>query len=89
MAKNIPGAVWQDRKHTLFGLPWSFTTYALTDEKLIAAGDLYSVAGDLFTVRKKDQIAVSHDPSGAPAGQGAQQDCQDYDINHPFHLLSP
>jgi len=27
--------VWSDRKHTLFGLPWSFTRYILTDEKLL------------------------------------------------------
>ena len=27
--------VWSDRKHTLFGLPWSFTKYILTDEKLL------------------------------------------------------
>lgn len=27
--------IWKDRKRTLFGLPWSFTRYALTEEKLI------------------------------------------------------
>lgn len=27
--------VWFDRKRTLFGLPWSFTKYILTDEKLL------------------------------------------------------
>lgn len=27
--------VWKDRKRTLFGLPWSFTVYGLTKEKLI------------------------------------------------------
>ena len=27
--------VWSDRKHTLFGLPWTFTKYILTDEKLL------------------------------------------------------
>ena len=27
--------VWSDRKHTIFGLPWSFTKYILTDEKLL------------------------------------------------------
>ena len=27
--------VWYDRKHTLFGLPWSFTRYILTDETLL------------------------------------------------------
>ena len=26
---------WHDRKRTLFGLPWSFTVYKLTDEQLL------------------------------------------------------
>lgn len=26
--------VWKDRKRTIFGLPWSFTVYKLTKEKL-------------------------------------------------------
>ncbi len=29
------GFVWKDRKRTLFGLPWSFTRYRLTEDKLI------------------------------------------------------
>ena len=33
---KLPGnTVWSDRKHTIFGLPWSFTRYILTDEKLL------------------------------------------------------
>ncbi len=32
-AKN--NIVWKDRKRTLFGLPWSFTRYSLTEEKFI------------------------------------------------------
>lgn len=27
--------VWKDRKRTLFGLPWSFTRYCLTKDKLL------------------------------------------------------
>lgn len=30
--KNI---VWKDRKRIIFGLPWSFTRYCLTEDKLI------------------------------------------------------
>lgn len=29
------GAVWQDRKRWLFGLPWSFTRYYLFEDKLL------------------------------------------------------
>ena len=35
MANEFPGAVLQDRKHGIFGLPWSFTKYVLTEEKLL------------------------------------------------------
>lgn len=28
------GFIWQDRKRTIFGLPWSFTRYFLEDDKL-------------------------------------------------------
>ena len=27
--------IWKDRKRTIFGLPWSFTVYKLTKEKLL------------------------------------------------------
>ena len=30
-----PGVVWQDRKRISFGLPWPFTKYVLTKEKLL------------------------------------------------------
>ena len=33
---------WQDRKRIFFGLPWSFTRYALNDEKLIIDTGLFS-----------------------------------------------
>ena len=33
--------VWSDRKRTLFGLPWSFTRYILTDEKLLIIKGLF------------------------------------------------
>lgn len=35
MAKIKMNYVWQDRKRTLFGLPWSFTKYCLTNEKFL------------------------------------------------------
>ena len=30
-----PGVVWQDRKRIILGLPWTFTKYVLTKEKLL------------------------------------------------------
>lgn len=35
MAKQEVAYRWSDRKRIVFGLPWTFTKYAVTDEKLI------------------------------------------------------
>ena len=35
--------LWSDRKRTLFGLPWSFTKYTLTEEKLLIQTGILSI----------------------------------------------
>lgn len=35
MARTVIAYRWSDRKRIVFGLPWTFTRYAATDEKLI------------------------------------------------------
>lgn len=35
--------LWKDRKRTLFGLPWSFTKYRLTEEKLTTQTGFFSI----------------------------------------------
>ena len=34
---------WKDRKRIIFGLPWSFTRYRLTDDKLIVSTGLFRI----------------------------------------------
>ena len=34
--------IWRDRKRILFGLPWSFTVYKLTEEKLLIETGFFS-----------------------------------------------
>lgn len=34
--------VWSDRKRILFGLPWTFTKYTLTDEKLLIRTGIFN-----------------------------------------------
>ena len=38
--------VWNDRKRIFFGLPWTFTRYYLTDEKLIIDTGFFSRTED-------------------------------------------
>ncbi len=41
MAKETIPCVWSDRKHGIFGLPWSFTKYILTEDKLLIIKGLF------------------------------------------------
>ncbi|MBR3999055.1 MAG: PH domain-containing protein [Clostridia bacterium] len=36
--------LWRERKRTLFGLPWSFTTYTLTDTRLIIKKGIFNIS---------------------------------------------
>ncbi len=38
--------LWNDRKRTLFGLPWSFTRYRLTAKKLILKKGFFTITED-------------------------------------------
>ncbi len=35
MAKKVSEYLWEDRKRIVFGLPWTFTKYILTKDKLL------------------------------------------------------
>lgn len=48
--KTQKSFIWQDRKRTLFGLPWSFTRYFLEDDKL-------TIDRGFFT-RSEDEIRL-------------------------------
>lgn len=34
--------IWKDRKRTIFGLPWTFTIYKLTQDKLLIETGIFS-----------------------------------------------
>ena len=42
MAKDNTQYVWKDRKRIIFGLPWTFTVYKLTEEKLYVETGFFS-----------------------------------------------
>lgn len=39
---TTPEYVWKDRKRIIFGLPWTFTVYKLTEEKLLIETGFFS-----------------------------------------------
>lgn len=44
--------LWQDRKRTIFGLPWTFTKYILTDTKFITRIGLFNLNEDELDLYK-------------------------------------
>jgi uncharacterized membrane protein YdbT with pleckstrin-like domain len=54
-ASEKPHILWKDRKRTIFGLPWSFTKYSLTEEKFfLKSGLLHTVEEEVRLYRILD-----------------------------------
>lgn len=45
-AKPHEGSLWCDRKRTIFGLPWSFTVYEITDDRLFVQSGFLSITDE-------------------------------------------
>jgi len=59
MSKKAFDFLWSDRKRTIFGLPWSFTTYFLTETKFVTRTGFFSLSEDeldLYKVTDKKLI---------------------------------
>lgn len=52
MAKDNFSYIWRDRKRTIFGLPWSFTVYYLTETKVVTRTGLLNLAEDELDLYK-------------------------------------
>ncbi len=52
MKKDEIQYVWTDKKRTLFGLPWSFTRYFLTETKFITRTGFFSIDEDEIDLYK-------------------------------------
>ncbi|MBP3762230.1 MAG: PH domain-containing protein [Ruminococcus sp.] len=52
MGKNDINYIWTDKKRTLFGLPWSFTRYYLTETKFITKTGFFNISEDEMDLYK-------------------------------------
>lgn len=52
MAKNEPSYIWTDKKRTIFGLPFSFTRYYLTEKKFITRTGFLNIREDEIDLYK-------------------------------------
>ena len=52
MKKSDIQSVWTDKKRTIFGLPWTFTRYFLTETKFITRSGFFTVDEDEIDLYK-------------------------------------
>ncbi len=57
--KEATEYLWTDRKRTLFGLPWSFTKYSLTNERLFIESGFFNLKGDEVRLYRIMDISLS------------------------------
>lgn len=88
MANDTKKYVWQDRKRTFLGLPWSFTRYYLTEEKLIIDKGLLSRTEDEIRLYRILDITLRRTFGERLFGLGTIHCCSgdkslgDFDILH-------
>ena len=59
MPKNDKKYLWQDRKRTLFGLPWSFTIYKLDEQRLFVQKGVFNITEDEVRLYRILDISLS------------------------------
>lgn len=80
--------VWSDRKRTLFGLPWSFTKYILTDEKLLIVKGLIKQTEDEIRLYRILDMSLSRtfreriDRVGTIHCCSSDKTASEFDIKH-------
>ena len=80
--------VWSDRKRTIFGLPWSFTKYILTDEKLLIVKGLFKQTEEEIRLYRILDMALSRtlrervDRVGTIHCCSSDKTASEFDIKH-------
>ncbi len=80
--------IWKDRKRTVFGLPWSFTRYCLTENKLIVDTGLFSRTEDEIRLYRIMDITLKRSFVERLFGLGTIHCCSgdktspEFDIKH-------
>ncbi len=59
MGKAETEYLWKDRKRTIFGLPWSFTIYSLTNERLFIEKGFFNLKRDEVRLYRIMDLSLS------------------------------
>lgn len=67
--------VWKDRKRTLFGLPWSFTKYSLSDDRLFISTGFLNTKEDEVRLYRIMDISLNRSLGQRMFGLGTIKCC--------------
>ena len=67
--------VWKDRKRTLFGLPWSFTKYSLSDGRLFISTGFFNTKEDEVRLYRIMDISLNRTLGQRMFGLGTIKCC--------------
>jgi uncharacterized membrane protein YdbT with pleckstrin-like domain len=88
MKKISDDVIWQDRKRTLFGLPWSFTRYFITSEKVLIDVGLLSRTEEEIRLYRITDVTLKRSLGERIFGLGTIHCCSgdkstpEFDIKH-------
>ena len=71
----MPNIVWKDRKRTIFGLPWSFTKYSLSDDRLFISTGFLSTKEDEVRLYRIIDISLNRTLGQRMFGLGTIKCC--------------
>ena len=57
--KRKESSIWEDRKRTFFGMPWSFTKYALDDERFYLERGLFNTRYDEVRLYRMTDVVLT------------------------------
>ena len=86
--EDIMDYVWSDRKRTLFGLPLSFTKYALTDERLFIETGFLNKKEDEVRLYRIMDVSLSRSFGQRIFGLGTIHCCSADKSMKDFDILS-
>ena len=80
--------IWKDRKRTLFGLPWSFTVYTLTEEKLLIKTGFLSIKEEEIQLYRITDITLYRSLWQRMFGVGTIHCCSGDKTTPEFNITS-
>lgn len=75
LEKSEQNIIWKDRKRTLFGLPWSFTKYRLTEDRLFIETGFFTSKEDEVRLYRIMDVSLTRTLGQKIFGLGSIQCC--------------